>query len=131
MKKITDEELEQRVIDRFNELDTDRKVDVWREYCESVNDWDSVIYPMDDLDEILEGTSPYDILRCATDNDFDAFNYYFRWKCDELESSDYPEDWMYPSDLANDVVHNGVCTWCKEIEEVLEDAEEEEEGDEE
>lgn len=59
------EQLEDQIMDVLKNLDDSEMVNVWNEYCERVNDYDSRIEDMEMLDEIFSGQDAIYILQRA------------------------------------------------------------------
>lgn len=49
----------------FEDLYDDEKITLLNEYLDIVNNSDNAIFPMDDIDEMLSGNTPEEILRLA------------------------------------------------------------------
>ena len=59
------EEKKQAIIDIINSMDSDETICIWNEYKEATNDPDDFIYSVNEIDEILYGMKPWDILRAG------------------------------------------------------------------
>ena len=75
------------------------------EYCYKTNDYDDEIIEMERFDEICEGMTPSDIARSIFYGDFNPNHDYFHFNgYGNFESTDCPTDWIYPGDIAREVV---------------------------
>ena len=75
------------------------------EYCYETNDYDDEIIEMERFDEICEGMTPSDIARSIFYGDFNPNHEYFHYDgYGNFESTGYPTDWIYPGDIAREVV---------------------------
>ena len=75
------------------------------EYCYETNDYDDEIIEMERFDEICEGMTPSDIARSIFYGDFNLNHEYFHFNgYGNFESTNYPTDWIYPGDIAREVV---------------------------
>lgn len=86
---MTEEELE--------ELEDEKVVDLWNDYCENNNMDDERIYYMDEIDDVLGKMYPTDLFDTI---DFNRFN-----KCDSYFGSDgygYIESFNTPYDVIDE-----------------------------
>ena len=75
------------------------------EYCYETNDYDDEIIEMERFDEICEGMTPSDIARSIFYGDFNPNHEYFHFNgYGNFESTNYPTDWIYPGDIAREIV---------------------------
>ena len=75
------------------------------EYCYETNDYDDEIIEMERFDEICEGMTPSDIARSIFYGDFNPNHSYFHYNgYGNFESTNYPTDWIYPGDIAREIV---------------------------
>ena len=75
------------------------------EYCYETNNYDDEIIEMERFDEICEGMTPRDIARSIFYGDFNPNHEYFHFNgYGNFESTNYPTDWIYPGDIAREIV---------------------------
>lgn len=113
----------------LNSLDLDELIS-----CCSCLDGDDAIYSMDDFDELLCGREPWDIARMAYYGEFCPTDSYFRFNVyGNLESTDNPcnEGWIDLDELAQYAIDNDEDFGDREIRELLDQWEAEEENEEE
>ena len=128
--KTYDEKVEaiKNIIESMDESDA---VALHNEYCYETNNYDDEIIEMERFDEICEGMTPSDIARSIFYGDFNPNHEYFHYDgYGNFESTDYPTDWIYPGDIAREVVDRECAFENDEIQEEIdswgEDEEEEE-----
>ena len=115
----------------IEDMDESDAVALHNEYCYETNDYDDEIIDMERFDEICEGMTPSDIANHIFYGDFNPNHNYFRYDgYANFESTDYPTDWIYPGDIAREVVDRE-CSFendeiRKEIDSWSEDEDEEE-----
>lgn len=96
------------------------------------NDYDDEIIEMERFDEICEGMTPSDIARSIVYGDFNPNHDYFHFNgYGNFESTDYPTDWIYPGDIAKEVVDRECAFENDEIQEEIDSWSEDEEEEEE
>lgn len=101
------EKLRANLEEYINNLSNDEKMMMWNEYCDMVNAGDNYIYSMDGFDELMNDTDPWEIARAAFFGDFNPTREYWRFNAyGNLESSDYPEDWMYIDEMIDYIIDN-------------------------
>ena len=112
---------EKRLIDYINSMNTDEIVALHNDYCAAAGYEDDRIYSMDELDELLEGRTPTDILSMGfygdfrPQHDFCWFNGY-----GNLESADHIADMpIFAIDIANYILSNEDSLGNDEIQEML------------
>ena len=89
----------------IEDMDTSDAVALHNEYCYETNDYDDEIIEMERFDEICEGMTPSDIARSIFYGDFNPNHDYFHFNSyGNFESTDSPTDWIYPGDIAREVV---------------------------
>ena len=132
--KTYDEKVEaiKNIIEDMDESDA---VALHNEYCYETNDYDDEIIEMERFDEICEGMTPSDIARSIFYGDFNPNHEYFHYDgYGNFESTDYPTDWIYPGDIAREVVDRECSFENDEIQEEIdswsEDEDEEDSDDE-
>lgn len=85
---------------------------------------------MEELNELMYGMKPLDILREA--RDVDTNDDWIRWNgYGNLESTDCPEDWMELDEIADYIVENDEDLNSKDIRDLLHEIELENEDEEE
>ena len=102
--KTYDEKVEaiKKIIACMGESDA---VALHNEYCYETNDYDDEIIEMERFDEICEGMTPSDIARSIFYGDFNPNHEYFHFNgYGNFESTNYPTDWIYPGDIAREIV---------------------------
>ena len=112
-------------------MDESDAVALHNEYCYETNNYDDEIIEMERFDEICEGMTPSDIANHIFYGDFNPNHDYFHYNgYGNFESTDYPTDWIYPGDIAREVVDRECSFENDEIQEEIdswgEDDEEEE-----
>ena len=90
------------------------------EYCYETNNYDDEIIEMERFDEICEGMTPSDIARSIFYGDFNPNHEYFHFNgYGNFESTNYPTDWIYPGDIAREVVDRDESFRNDEIQEEI------------
>lgn len=128
--KTYDEKVEaiKNIIEGMDESDA---VALHNEYCYETNNYDDEIIEMERFDEICEGMTPSDIANHIFYGDFNPNHEYFHYDgYGNFESTDYPTDWIYPGDIAREVVGRECAFENDEIQEEI-DSWSEDEGEEE
>ena len=132
--KTYDEKVEaiKNIIEGMDESDA---VALHNEYCYETNDYDDEIIEMERFDEICEGMTPSDIANHIFYGDFNPNHDYFHFNgYGNFESTDYPTDWIYPGDIAREVIDRECSFENDEIQEEIdswgEDEDEEDSDDE-
>ena len=135
--KTYDEKVE-AIKNIIEDMDDSDAVALHNEYCYETNDYDDEIIEMERFDEICEGMTPSDIARSIFYGDFNPNHEYFHYNgYGNFESTDYPTDWIYPGDIAREVVDRECAFENDEIQEEIdswsgdEDEDSEEETDDE
>lgn len=130
--KTYDEKVE-AIKNIIEDMDDSDAVALHNEWCYETNNYDDEIIDMERFDEICDGMKPIDIALKIFYGDFNPNHDYFHYNgYGNFESTDRPTDWIYPGDIAREVV-NRECTFendeiQKEIDSWSEDEEEEEES---
>lgn len=102
------------------------------EYCYENNNYDDEIIEMERFDEICEGMTPSDIARSIFYGDFNPNHDYFHFNgYGNFESTDRPTDWIYPGDIAREVVDRECSFENNEIQEEIDSWNEDKDEDEE
>ena len=85
------EEKKQAIIDIINNMDSNETVCIWNEYKEATNDYDNLIYSVNEIDEILSCMKPWEILRMGFYGDYRPCDKFFKFDgYGNLKSFDYP-----------------------------------------
>lgn len=134
--KRTEEEVRQAILNYLEENEEEfnnliEELDSWNGYLN-----DDRYYCMEELDDLLYGKSPLEILEMAND-DFSTNDYYFRFTIYGLESADEKDYSGYLDDnFVDEVIDNAhhldiPCELQELLDELddLENEEEEQEGD--
>lgn len=101
------------------------------EYCYETNDYDDEIIEMERFDEICEGMTPSDIANHIFYGDFNPNHDYFHFNgYGNFESTDCPTDWIYPGDIAREVVDRERSFENDEIQEEIDSWNEDEDEEE-
>lgn len=117
--KTYDEKVEaiKNIIEGMDESDA---VALHNEYCYETNNYDNEIIEMERFDEICEGMTPSDIANHIFYGDFNPNHDYFHYNgYGNFESTDYPTDWIYPGDIAREVVDRECSFENDEIQEEI------------
>lgn len=129
--KTYDEKVE-TIKNIIEDMDTSDAVAIHNEYCYETNDYDDEIIDMERFDEICEGMTPIDIANHIFYGDFNPNHNYFRYDgYANFESTDYPTDWIYPGDIAREVVDHEKSFGNDEIQEEIDSWREDEDEEEE
>ena len=111
-------------------MDDSDAVAFHNEYCYETNDYDDEIIEMERFDEICEGMTPSEIARSIAYGDFNPNHDYFHFNgYGNFESTDCPTDWIYPGDIARDVVDRERSFGNDEIQEEIDSWSEDEDED--
>ena len=128
--KTYDEKVEaiKNIIEDMDESDA---VALHNEYCYETNDYDDEIIEMERFDEICEGMTPSDIARSISYGDFNPNHDYFHFNGNgNFESTGCPTDWIYPGDIAREVVDRECSFENDEIQEEIDSWNEDEDEEE-
>jgi len=102
------------------------------EYCYETSGYDDEIIEMERFDEICEGMTPSDIARSIVYGDFNPNHDYFHFNgYGNFESTNRPTDWIYPGDIAREVVDRERSFRNNEIQEEIDSWNEDKDEDEE
>ena len=114
----------------IEDMDESDAVALHNEYCYETNDYDDEIIEMERFDEICEGMTPSDIANHIFYGDFNPNHDYFHYNgYGNFESTDYPTDWIYPGDIAREVVDRECSFENDEIQEEIDSWEGDEDGE--
>ena len=114
-------EKRKKLVDYINSMGIDEIVELHNSYCESAGYEDDHIYSMYELDEILEGRTPTDILSMGFYGDFRPQHDFFWFNgYGNLKSADYIADMpIYAIDIANYILSAEDSLDDDEIQEIL------------
>lgn len=90
----------------LDKLPDDEAVTVWNAYCQEIDDPDGEIYEMDDLNWLLEGKSPIEVLDSVS-ADFDNRNSNYI----KIDNMGY---WNNVEDVADEIDTNEIARYCVE-----------------
>ena len=113
-------------------MDTSDAVALHNEWCDATNNLDDEIINMERFDELCEGMTPSEIASSIVYGKFNPNHDYFHYNgYGNFESTYDPTDWIYPGDIARDIVDDERAFDNDEIQEEIdswsEDDDEEEE----
>ena len=125
MRNMRDE-----VLEMLRDMNDNDLVAVHNEYCDKVSYYDDRIYDMYEINDLLYGRSPLEIITDA--RDVDANDSYIRYDgYGNLESTDYPQDWMDLDEIADYIAENDEALRNDDIRDLLDEIEAENEEEEE
>lgn len=128
----TYEEKVEAIRNIIEDLDTSDEVALHNEWCYATNNYDDEIINMQRFNEICEGMKLSDIAGRIAYGDFNPNHDYFRYNgYGNFESADFPTDWIYPGDIARDVVDRECSFENDEIQEEIDSWSEDEDDDDE
>ena len=123
--------IKQKIVDYINSMNDEEVIELHNRYCEAAGYEDDRIYSMYELDELLEGRTPTDILSMGFYGDFRPHHDFFWFNGNgNLESADYTTDMpIFASDIANYILSEEDSLGNDEIQEMLDEDEEDEQED--
>ena len=127
--KTYEEKIEaiKNIIEGMDESDA---VALHNEWCYETNNYDAEIIEMERFDELCEGMTPSDIANHIFYGDFNPNHEYFHYDgYGNFESTNYPTDWIYPGDIAREVVDREKSFGNDEIQEEIDSWSEDEDED--
>ena len=118
-------EKREKLIEYINSMNDDELVELHNSYCEAAGHEDDRVYSMRELDELLEGRTPTDILLRGFYGDFNPMHEFFWFNGNgNLESSDYilaaP---IFARDIADYILSEKDSLGNDEIQEILDETE--------
>lgn len=120
----------EEVLEMLRDMNDSDLVAVHNEYCDKVSCYDDKIYDMYEINNLLYGRSPLEIITDA--RDVNANDSYIRYDgYGNLESTDYPQDWMDLDEIADYIVENDDALYNDDIRDLLDEIEAENEEEEE
>lgn len=115
----------------IEDMDTSDAVALHNEWCYKTNNYDDEIIEMERFDELCGSMTPLDIARSIVYGDFNPNHDYFYYNgYGNFESANFPTDWIYPGDIASDVVDRECAFENGEIQEEIDSWNDEEEEEE-
>ena len=116
--------METRVKEVLEQLELGELIAIHNEYKKNVNGWDDLIYCMGELDEVLDGYTPSEILYKMWCGDFKPCDEYFFFNgYANLKSANYAFEMpIYMSEIADFILENNEDFGIYEITEILEEA---------
>ena len=116
-------EKRQKIVDYINSMNDDEIVDLHNCYCDAAEYEDDRIYSMYELDELLEGRTPTDILSLGFYGDFRPQHDFFWFNgYGNLETADYIADMPISAiDIANYILSEEDSLGNDEIQEILDE----------
>lgn len=129
--KTYDEKVEaiKNIIEGMDDFDA---IAPHNEYCYETNNYGDEIIEMERFNEICEGMIPSDIANHIFYGDFNPNHKYFHFDgYGNLESTDYPTNWIYPWDIAREVVDRECSFENDEIQEEIDSWNKDEDNDDE
>ena len=115
----------------IEDMDDSDAVALHNEYCYETNDYDDEIIEMERFDEICEGMAPIEIANHIFYGDFNPNHEYFHYDgYGNFESTECPADWIYPGDIAREVVDRECSFENDEIQEEIDSWSEDEDEEE-
>lgn len=122
-------EKRKKLVDYINSMNEAEMVELHNCYCDAANCLDDYIYSTEDLDEVLEGRTPADILQRAFYGRFnpnDAFFWFNGYA--NLESASWADKLpIFASDIANYILLKEDSLGNYEIQEILDGEEDDNE----
>ena len=114
----------------IEDMDTSDAVALHNEWCYETNNYDDEIIEMGRFDEICEGMKPSEVARSIVYGDFNPSHDYFHYNgYGNFESTVCPTDWIYPGDIARDVVDRECSFENDEIQEEIDSWNEDEDDE--
>ena len=116
-------EKREKLVDYINSMKTDEIVELHNRYCEAAGYEDDRVYSMYELDELLEGRTPTDILSMGFYGDFHPQHDFFWFNgYGNLESADYMTYMpIYAEDITNYILSKEDSLGNDEIQEILDE----------
>ena len=114
-------EKRKKLVDYINSMKTDEIVALHNDYCAAAGYEDDRIYSMHELDELLEGRTPTDILSMGFYGDFRPHHDFFWFNgYGNLKTADYVTDMpIFAIDIANYILSEEDSLGNDEIQEIL------------
>lgn len=115
----------ERLIDYINSMGVDEKIALHNAYCDAVNDPDSRIYALYELEEVLYDVDKWELVNMIRFGNFDFMKDF--WGFDgyaNLESYNAWELPIYPTDIAAYMLRTGDALENDEIQKILDEEDE-------
>ena len=114
-------EKRKKLVAYINDMKTEEIVELHNSYCEAAGYEDNRIYSMYELDELLEGRTPTDILSMGFYGDFRPHHDFFWFNgYGNLKTADYIADMpIFAIDIANYILSEKDSLGNDEIQEIL------------
>lgn len=122
-------EMKKKLVDYINCMGVDEKLALHNAYCDAANRADNRIYAMDDMEEILYGVDKWELVRMIRFGDFDFMKDF--WGFNGYGNLDSYNAWELPifaSDIADYILSNGDALENDEIQELLDEDEDDDDG---
>jgi len=97
--------MEEKLMEQLEELNEFNLLDLWNEYCSNICDYESYIYNMCEIDNVLEDLTPTEIID-KLDDDFSLNADYFINGIYGVRSFDHLAEEIELSDLVNYILAN-------------------------
>lgn len=112
-----------KILECIVEMDVNKLVALHNNYCKAKKRLDKTIYAMCELDEILDGSTPTDILWMGCYGDFSPHNNYFWFDVQgNLESADFAYNIpILFADIIDYILSTGDTFEMKEIKDALDE----------
>ena len=113
----------EKLVDFINGMGVAEKIALHNTYCDAANCMDNCIYSMHELDELLEGRTPTDILLRGFYGNFNPRHAFFWFNGNgNLESADYMSGTpIYVGDIADYILSEEDSLGNDEIQEILDE----------
>ena len=126
---MNETEKKQKIVDYINGMGVEEKIALHNSYCDAAGFEDDRIYSMYELDEILEGRTPTDILSMGFYGDFRPQHDFFWFNgYGDLETANYVTDMpIFASEIAGYILLREDGLGNDEIQEILDEEDEDNE----
>jgi len=116
-------EKKKKLVDYINGMGVEEKIALHNTYCDAAGYEDDNIYSMYELDEILEGRTPTDILCMSFHGSFNPYHNFFWFnRCGNLESASWADELpIFASDIANYILSAENSLGNDKIKEILDE----------
>lgn len=123
---MNETEKRQKLVDYINGMGIEEKIALHNAYCDAAGYEDDRIYSMYELDELLEGRTPTDILSMGFYGDFRPQHDFFWFNgYGNLKTADYITDMpIFAIDIANYILSEEDSLGNDEIQEILDEEDE-------
>lgn len=115
-------EKKQKLVDYINGLGVDEKIALHNSYCDAVNDPDSRIYELDELEEVLYDVDKWELVNMIRFGNFDFMKDFWGFNgYGNLESYNAWELPIYPTDIVEYMLRAEDGLGNDEIQEILDE----------